>query len=151
MCANLSVLGQLFGKFIIFIFPCVFHLCCITANLHACLGPAFLLGFVGVFFHFSKCLSTQNDARTDLVQDQLQIGCAKKSTHFHLDHFCTFVCSVVSMSAQSVGGDEISVLSPVGVARAAAILVGALEAGDLMGETPRGKKARYAEPTEQNA
>ena len=28
-----------------------------------------------LFFHF---LSTQNDARTDLVQDQLQIVCAKK-------------------------------------------------------------------------
>ena len=27
--------------------------------------------------------------------------------------------------------------------------VGALEAGDLMGETPRGKKARYAEPADQ--
>ena len=53
------------------------------------------------------------------------------------------------MSAQSVGGDEISVFSPVGMARAAAIPVGALEAGDLMGETPRGNKARYAEPAEQ--
>ena len=53
------------------------------------------------------------------------------------------------MSAESVGGDEISVFSPVGMARAAAIPVGALEAGDLMGETPRGKKARYAEPAEQ--
>ena len=73
----------------------------------------------------------------------------KKSTHFHLDHLCTFFCLVVSMSAQSVGGDEISVFSPVGMARAAAIPVGALEAGDLMGETPRGKKARYAEPAEQ--
>ena len=35
------------------------------------------------------------------------------------------------------------------MARAAAIPVGALEAGDLVGETPRGKKARYAEPAEQ--
>ena len=34
-------------------------------------------------------------------------------------------------------GQEISVFSPVGMARAAAIPVGALEAGDLMGETPR--------------
>ena len=69
----------------------------------------------------------------------------KKSTHFHLDHLCTFACLIVSMSAQSVGGDEISVFSPAGTARAAAIPVGALEAGDLVGETPKGKKARYAE------
>ena len=102
-------------------------------------------------FQFFIFLSTQNDARTDLVQDQQQIGCAKKGTHFHLDHLCTFVCLVVSMSAQSVGGDEISVFSPVGMARAAAILVGALETGDLMGETPRGKKARYAELAEQTS
>ena len=52
------------------------------------------------------------------------------------------------MSAQSVGGDEISVFIPLGVARAA-IPVGALEAGDLMGETPKGKKARCGEPAEQ--
>ena len=104
---------------------------------------------VWVIFNFFIFLSTQNDARTDPVQDLQQIGCATKSTHFHLDHLCTFVCLVVSMSAHSVGGDEISVFSPVGMARAAAIPVGALEAGDLMGETPRGKKARYAEPAEQ--
>ena len=35
------------------------------------------------------------------------------------------------------------------LALAAAIPVGALEAGDLIGETPRRKKARYAEPAEQ--
>ena len=103
---------------------------------------------VWVIFNFFIFLSTQNDARTDLVQDQQQIGCARKSTHFHLDHLCTFVCLVVSMTAQSVGGDEISVISPVGMARAANP-VGALEAGDLMGETPRGKTARYGEPAEQ--
>ena len=57
--------------------------------------------------------------------------------------------TVVSMSARSVGGEEIQVFSPVGVARAAAIPVGVLEAGDLLGETPRGKKAKHAEPAEQ--
>ena len=36
-----------------------------------------------------------------------------------------------------------------GMARAAAVPVEALEAGDLMGETPRGKNARYAEPVER--
>ena len=102
-----------------------------------------------MIFNSFAFLSTQNDACTDLVQDQKQIDCSKKSTHFHLDHLCTFVCLVVSMSAQSVGGDEISVFSSVGMARAAGIPVGALEAGYLMGETPRGKKARYSEPAEQ--
>ena len=53
------------------------------------------------------------------------------------------------MSAQSVGGDEIGDFSPAGMARAAAVPVEALEAGDLVGETPRGKKARYAEPAER--
>ena len=53
------------------------------------------------------------------------------------------------MSVQSVGGDEIHVFSPVGIARAAAIPVWALEAGDLMGETPKGKKTRCAEPADQ--
>ena len=48
-----------------------------------------------------------------------------------------------------VGGDEIGVSSRVGTARAAAVPVGTLEAGDLMRETPREKKARYAEPAEQ--
>ena len=115
------------------IFPCVFHPCGFTSNLHACLGPAIWVGCVGDF-QFFIFLSTQNDARTDLVQDQQQIGCA---THFHLDHLCTFVWLIVSLSAQGVGGDKISVFSPVGMARAAAIPVGALEAGDLKGETPR--------------
>ena len=50
------------------------------------------------------------------------------------------------MSVRSVG---VEVFSPVGMARAATIPVGALEAGDLMGETPRGQKARDAEPAEQ--
>ena len=107
----------------------MFRPCCFTSNLHACLGPAILVDCVGDFQFFFIFLSTQNDACTDLVQDQQEIGCARKSTHFHLDHLCTFVCLVVSMSAQSVGGDEISVFSPVGMARAAAIPVGALEAG----------------------
>ena len=35
------------------------------------------------------------------------------------------------------------------MARAAAVPVEALGAGDLVGETPRGKKARYAEPAER--
>ena len=106
--------------------------------------------FVVGIFNFSNFLSTQIVSCTDLVQDQQQIGCAKKGhAFFHLDHLCTFVCSVVSKSAQSVGGDEIGVFSPVGMARAAAVPVEALEAGDLMGETLRGKKARYAEPADQ--
>ena len=65
----------------------------------------------------------------------------RKSTHFHLDHLGTFVCLVVSMSARSVGGDEVDVFSPVGMARAA-ISVGALDAGDLMGETSEGKEGK---------
>ena len=97
---------------------------------------------VWVIFNFIIFLPTQNDARADLVQDQQLIGCAKKCTHFHLVHLCTFVCFVVSMSAQSVGGDEISVFSPVGMARAAAIPVGAMEDGNLMGETPRWKEGK---------
>ena len=53
------------------------------------------------------------------------------------------------MSVRSVGCEEIQVFSPVRMARAAAISAGALEVGDLIGETPRKKKARYAEPAEQ--
>ena len=41
------------------------------------------------------------------------------------------------------------IISPDAEARAADKPVGALEAGDLMGETPRGKKSRYAESSEQ--
>ena len=59
------------------------------------------------------------------------------------------IVAVVSVSVRNVGGEEIQVFSPVGMARAAAIPVGALEAGDLVRETLRGKKARYAEPAEQ--
>ena len=51
--------------------------------------------------------------------------------------------------SRSVGGDEIQIFSPDVVARAAATPVGALEADDLMGETPRSKKPGYAEPSEQ--
>ena len=51
--------------------------------------------------------------------------------------------------SRSVGGDEIQIFSPVVVARVAATPVGALEADNLMGETPRGKKPQYAEPSEQ--
>ena len=86
-----------------------------------------------------------------MVQDQQQISCAQKksariltlTTSGHL------IVAVVSMSVRSVGGEETQVFSPVRMARAAAIPVGALEAGDSLGETPRGKKARYAEPAEQ--
>ena len=119
--------------------------CTRVSDLQFCVD---CVGEFSILFHFS--LNSRYDACTDLVQDQQEIGCAKERARiFHLDHLCTFVCLLVSMSAQSVGGDEISVFSPAGMARAAAIPVGALEAGDLMGETPRGKKARYAEPAEQ--
>ena len=49
--------------------------------------------------------------------------------------------------SQSVGGDVLQSFSLDVVARAAAILVGALEADDLMCAT-RGKKLRCAEPSE---
>ena len=51
--------------------------------------------------------------------------------------------------SRSVGGDVTHVFSPGVGARAAVIPVGALEADDLMGETPTRKKPRYAEPPEQ--
>ena len=55
--------------------------------------------------------------------------------------------------SQSVGGELAVMFSRVSldvVARAAAILVGALEADDLMCETPRGKKLSSAENLEQS-
>ena len=76
--------------------------------------------------------------------------CQKFVRIFTLTTSVHLFVAVVSMSVQSVGGDEIHVFS-LGMARAAAIPVGALEAGDLMGETPRGKKARYAGPAGQKA
>ena len=127
----------------------MFHPCCFTSNLHACLGPAILVDCVGDFQIFIFSLNSELMRARTWFKITSRSFVPKKSTQYHLDHLCTFVCLVVSMSAKSVGGDEISVFSPVGVARAAAIPVGALEAGDLMGETPRGNKARYAEPAEQ--
>ena len=52
-----------------------------------------------------------------------------------------------SMS-QNVGGDVLQIFSLDVEPRAAAILVGALEADDLMCETPRGKKLSFAEALE---
>ena len=60
------------------------HVCCVPSLSHH-LKPARVsrtCNFVGFVF----------DLRTDMVQDQQQIGCAKKCTHLHLDHFCTVVC-----------------------------------------------------------
>ena len=48
--------------------------------------------------------------------------------------------------SHSVGGDVLQSFSLDVVARAAAILVGALEADDLMGETPKGKKPSELTP-----
>ena len=122
MCTNLSVLGQ-FLEVSIFIFPSVFHPGVSDLQFWLVLGVIFNFSF------FSQLRMMR--ARTWFkISGRLLVP--KKSTHFHLDHLCTFVWLVVSMSAQSVGGDEISVFSPVGMARAAAIPVGALEAGDLM-------------------
>ena len=108
------------------------------------------VAFVGEFsgFHIVFQLKMMR-ARTWFKISSRSVVPKKKARIFHLDHFCTFVCLVVSKSAQSVGGDEIGVFSPAGMARAAAVPVEALEAGDLVGETPRGKKARYAEPAER--
>ena len=78
--------------------------------------------------------------------DQL---CQKSPRILKLTTSAHLIVALVSMSVRSVGGEEIQVFSPVGMARAAAISAGALEAGDLMGETPRRKKARYAEHAEQ--
>ena len=122
LCTNLSVLGQ-FGRLFTTIFPCVFLPGRITSNLHVRPRPAFFDVFVGDFhvFRISSFLSTQNDVLADLVQDQQQIGCAKKKcTHLHFDHFCTFVSCGCSMSVERVGGDEIPDFSPVGMARAEA-------------------------------
>ena len=49
--------------------------------------------------------------------------------------------------SQSVGGDETYIFSPDVVAGVAAIPVGAMD--DVMGKTPRGAEARYAEPSTQ--
>ena len=76
---------------------------------------------------------------SSLILAQQQIGCAKNTRIFILTTSAHLFVAVVSMSVHSVGGDEIHVFS----------LVGALEAGGLMGETPRRKKARCAEPADR--
>ena len=85
--------------------------------------------------------------RTALVQDRQEISRANKNARIlTLTTSAHLIVVVVSMSVRSVGGEEIQGFSPVRMARAAAIPKGALEAGDVMGETPRGKKAIYVEP-----
>ena len=102
-------------------------------------------------FRFFVFLSTLNDVRTDLVLDQQQISCAKKSVRIlTLTTSAHFFVAVVSMSVRSVCGEEIQVFSPVGKFASGGHRSGcALEAGALMGETPRRKMARYAERAEQ--
>ena len=51
------------------------------------------------------------------------------------------------MSVRSVGGEEIQVLSPVGMVRAAAIPVGARVAGNFLGGEGRRDAPRLAEQT----
>ena len=76
-------------------------------------------------FRFFVFLSTLNDVRTDLVLDQQQISCAKKSVRIlTLTTSAHFFVAVVSMSVRSVGGEEIQVFSPVGNTRAEAIPAG---------------------------
>ena len=88
--------------------------------MHVCVSDLrffLLVLFTFSIFQFSSFLSTQNDVRKDLVQDQQQIGCAKKSARiFTLTTFAHLFVLVVSMSVQSFGGDEIHVFSPVGMA-----------------------------------
>ena len=79
-------------------------------------------------------------AADQLCQKSARILILALTTSAHL------IVAVVSMSVRSVGGEEIQVFSPVGMGHPNG---GALEAGDVMGETPRGKKARHAEPAEQ--
>ena len=135
-------LGKLF--IFIFVFLREFLPCRSTSDLHVSLGPAVFAGFVRVFrssFDSAQC-AHEHDSKS--VTDQL---CFKSARILTLTTSAHLIVVVVSMSVQSVG---VEVFSPVGVTRAATIPVGALEAGDLMGETPRGKKARDAEPAEHS-
>ena len=124
-----------------FLFPCVFFPCRITSDL------TFLL----VFFVIFKFSIYQFSLDSEILSSRSAADglCHKNARIFTLTTSAHLFVAVVSMSVQSAGGDENHVFSPVGMARAAAIPVAALEAEDLMGETPSGKEARCADPADQ--
>ena len=79
-----------------FIFPCVFHPCCFTSNLHACLGPAMLVDCVGdfQFFHFFSQLRMMRTRTWFKISSRSVVP--KKSTHFHLEaweQICAPICN----------------------------------------------------------
>ena len=142
---NLSDLTGLGRRFIfIFFCPWAFLPCPIASDLHVSLGPTIFCWFCWWFFVLSfdseRCA---HELGSRSPADQL---CQKSARILTLPTSAHLIVAVVSMSVRSVG---VEVFSPVGMARAATIPVGALEAGHWMGETPRGQKARDAEPAEQ--
>ena len=120
----------------------------LSSDLHVSLGPTVFCEFCWGFFVLS--LESERCAHElgSRSADQL---CPKNARILTLTTSAHLIVAVVSMSARSVRGEEIQVFSPVRMTRAATIPVGAWEAGDLMGETPRRQEARDAEPAEQTS
>ena len=142
---NLSDLTGSGRRFIfIFIFPWAFLPCPIASDLHVSLGPTICCWFCWWFFVLSfdseRCA---HELGSRSAADQL---CQKSTRILTLPTSAHLIVAFDSMSVRSVG---VEVFSPVGMSRAATIPVGALEAEDLIGETPRWQKARDAEPAEQ--
>ena len=110
------------------------------------LGPAVFVSFVCDLSYFLDSERCAHELCSRSAADQ---WCQKSARILTLTTFAHLTVAVVSMLVRSVNDEEIQVSSLVGMTRAAAIPMGALEAGDLIGETPTGKQARDVKPAEQ--
>ena len=81
-CLNSFVLEQFFGGSM-FIFPRVFHPCCFTSNLHACLRPAICVDCVGnfLFFIFSQLRMMRARTRFKISSRSVSVICSPARTH----------------------------------------------------------------------